>query len=520
MKAIWDSRWAALAGLLLVGVAVAVIAVRFTGPPPIETDILQSLPGDGDDRVIATAIHRAGAAASNRLTLAVRGGDVKLRAEASRDLTRRLTETGLFTPVTDEGRNLATWLFANRSEILCPADQRVLAAGQGDKIAREALVRALTPGAPLSGDLLTRDPLLLSFRLGQCLLPPPPDTRGKAAIVAGSLTESPYRLDVQDSIVDTVEDWRNTWTDKGLNLDRSGAVFHAHAGAVRAKTEISIIGGAGTVAIVILFWAIFGRARSPLLAVTTVFAGLSGGLASALIVFDTVHVMALVFGAALTGIAADYAVHFMMTGFSAPGEPGRARMRQIRRPLSVSLITSVSGFLAILLFSIPVMGQIAVFAAGGLVAAWVFAVCVLPVLDRPPKSPTRAATALVWFAERLLHPKLSGWPFVLCVLAVLAVCAAGFARLTFLDDVHAFQKPPADLKTEEDRIGTLTGFRPSTTFLLSSGIDYEAAKKAEERVIPNLTSMIDSWPFGLVLQPSSWLREETSGPWSPWIRPM
>jgi len=488
VNGVWNSRWFTLFGFLLVGVAITVIAVRFAGPPPIETDILQSLPGDGDERVIAASIHQAGAAASNRLTLAVRGGDEKMRAEAARDLTQRLTRTGLFTSVIDEGRGLASWLFANRSEILCPADQRLLAAGQGDKIAREALVRTLTPGAPLSGGLLTRDPLLLSYRLGQCLLPSPPDTRGQAAIVAGRLTASPYRMDVQDAIVDAVDDWRNTWTDKGLTLDRSGAVFHAHAGAVRAKTEISIIGGAGTAAIVILFWAIFGRARSPLLAVTTVLSGLSGGLAAALIVFEIVHVMALVFGAALTGIAADYAVHFMMTGFSAPGEPGRTRLRQILRPLSVSLITSVSGFLAILLFSIPVMGQIAVFAAGGLVTAWIFAVSVLPVLDRPPKAPTRAATALARFAERLLHPKQSGWPLVLCAVVVLAVYAAGFARLTFLDDVHAFQKPPADLKTEEDRIGTLTGFRPSTTFLLSSGTTYDAAREAEERALAEIAA--------------------------------
>ncbi len=208
---------------------------------------------------------------------------------------------------------------------------------------------------------------------------------------------------------------------------------------------------------------------------------MSGGLASTLIVFDTVHVMALVFGSALTGVAVDYAVHFMMTRFAAPGETGAARLRRIWRPLIVSLVTSVCGFLAILVFSIPVMSQIAVFAAGGLVTAWFFAVSVLPVFDRSSKPPTRAAMALAWFAERLLRPKLSGWPFALCVMAMVAAGAAGLVRLTFLDDVQAFQRPPADLKIEEERIGKLTGFRPSTTFLLSSGIDYEAAKRAEER---------------------------------------
>ena len=478
-----NSRWAALCGVVPLVIAAAIIAVRFTGPLPIEMDILQSLPGGGD-QVVADAIHRAGIVAGNRLTLAVRGGDENVRAEAVSDLTARLTRTNLFTPVADEGRGLAMWLFSNRAEILCPEDERRLAAGQGGEIAREALVRVHTPGMPLSGDLLSRDPFLLSVRLGECLMPSSPNARNMAAIVAGSLNKSPYRLDVQDTIVESVDDWKTAWVNRGLSLDRSGAVFHAHAGGIRARMEISIIGGVGTVAIAIMFWAIFGSLRSPLLAVATVFAGLCGGLASTLIVFDTAHVMALVFGAALTGIAADYAVHFMMTGFAAtPAEAGGARLRRIQRPLSVSLITSVCGFLAILMFSTPVMSQIAVFAAGGLVTAWTFAVTVLPVVDRAPKPPTRAAMVLARFAEMVLRPKLSGWAFALCVMAMVAAAVAGFARLTFLDDVQVFQRPPADLKVEAERIAGLTGFRPSITFLLSSGADYDAAKQAEERAL-------------------------------------
>ncbi len=479
-----NSRWTALCGVVVLVIAGAVIAVRFAGPLPVETDILQSVPGGGD-RIVADAIHRAGTAAGNRLILAVRGGDENLRGEAARDLTARLTGTGVFVPVADEGRGLATWLFANRAEILCPEDERRIALGRGGDIRRDALIQLHTPGSPLSGELVSRDPFLLSVRLGQCLLPRSadvqPDVHREASLVAGRLSESPYRLDVQDDIVEAVEDWTSEWGSRGLTLDRSGAVFYAHAGGIRARTEISIIGGVGTVAIAVLFWAIFGRLRSPLLAVATVFAGLSGGLATTLVVFETVHVMALIFGSALTGIAADYAVHFMMTGFAATsGDTGSVRLRRIWRPLSVSLVTSVCGFLAILLFAIPVMNQIAVFAAGGLVTAWIFAVSVLPGVDGGSRPPPPAAMALAWFAEGFLRPRLSRWAFALGVMAMLAVGVAGFARLTFLDDVKAFQNPPADLKSEEERIGILTGFRPSAVFLLSSGADYDAAKQAEE----------------------------------------
>jgi predicted exporter len=478
-----DSRWSVIPGVLIVLAAAAIIAVRFSGEPPIETDILQSLPGGGDDRIVADAIRRAGAAAGSRMTFAVRGRDEKLREAAARNLTLRLTQTGLFAPVVGEGRDIARWLFANRTEILCPADERKLLQGRGNEIAREALVRLYTPGTPISGDLLSRDPFLLSFRLTQCLMPRSPRADAEAAIVAGRLVASPYRLDVQDKIAEAVTGWRAEWADRGVTLDRSGAVFHAHAGAIRARREISIIGGVSTVAIVVLFWVVFRRYRAPVLAVATVLCGIGGGLALVLIAFDRVHVMALVFGSALTGIAVDYAIHFMMTGLAAPGAAGSLRRRRVWRPMTVGMVTSVCGFSAILLFSTSVMSQVAVFAVGGLIAAWTFSLSVLPAIDESGDSPSRLAKALASAAGRILRPRLPGWAYATCAMAMVVVVAAGFARLTFMDDVRALQKPPADLKVEEDRIAELTGFKPSIQFLLSIGEDYDAAKRAEERAL-------------------------------------
>ncbi len=478
-----DSRWSVLPGVLIVLAAAAIIAFRFSGEPPIETDILQSLPGGGDDRIVADAIRRAGAAAGSRMTFAVRGPDKKMREAAARDLTRRLTQMGLFTPVVGEGRDIARWLFVNRTEILCPADERRLLQGRGNEIAREALVRLYTPGTPISGDLLLRDPFLLSFRLNKCLMPPSPRADAEAAIVAGRLVASPYRLDVQDTIAEAVTGWRAEWADRGVSLDRSGAVFHAHAGAIRARREISIIGGVSTVAIVVLFWVVFRRYRAPVLAVATVLCGIGGGLALVLIAFDRVHIMALVFGSALTGIAVDYAIHFMMTGLAAPGAAGSLRRRRVWRPMTVGMVTSVCGFSAILLFSTSVMSQVAVFAVGGLIAAWTFSLSVLPAIDESEDPPSRLAKALASAAGRILRPRLPGWAYATSAMAMVVVVAMGFARLTFLDDVRALQKPPADLKVEEDRIAELTGFQPSIQFLLSIGEDYDAAKRAEERAL-------------------------------------
>lgn len=474
------------AGLVIAALAVAAlfIALRFSQGLPLDTNILKALPLAGHDAVVADAIARAEAAAGRQITLAFRGKDSVVRETAARDLERRLRETGFFAPRVEQGGDIARWLFANRHEILCPADRAVLVAGEGGLIARDAVAAALLLGSPVSGGIIAQDPFLLAYRLTRCLLPSSPAVVGGTTIISGQLNTSPYWLTVQDAMDRAIDDWRRDWSDRGISLDRAGAVFYAQAAGAQARSEVSFIGGVGTVGVVVLFWLIFGRMYAPALAAATMAAGVLVGFAVCLALFQTISVLTLVFGAALIGITVDYAVHYLMTAFVDRTEIGTPRLGCVLRPLTVGMATSVCGFLSLILFVSPVMTEIAVFAAVGLVSSWAFSIAVLPLIDHQHRAPGRAALGMARFAEVLIGSGggvSRGYLGGAAIVGLLVM--VGFSRLTILDDIRGFQERPADLRTEEQRVKEIAGFQPRVQFLLSRGATANVAKQNEEAAL-------------------------------------
>jgi predicted exporter len=106
----------------------------------------------------------------------------------------------------------------------------------------------------------------------------------------------------------------------------------------------------------------------------------------------------------------------------------------------------------------------------------------LPFLEGRPKpaGPTaraveRAATALLARPPKtgfLSRPVLAGVAFLILVSAL----CFGHA----LDDVRRFQTPSASLTAEEAHISALTGFAPTSEFLLVRGASLEDEARNEE----------------------------------------
>ncbi len=376
---------------------------------PIDTDIMALVPQDQRDPVLAASIGRAATLVGSRIGLLVRHQDPALREAAAADLRNALVATGLFVPADDEGAALGRYLFAQRAQLLCPADRALLEDGQGGVLAQQALAQIYAPLVPVSGELLRADPLLLTLRLADCWSPPAGRSED-GTLVAGRLTVSPYGFDAQARIEAVIADWRAMQAGTGVTLARFGALFHGAAAAERARSEIAWVSGIAVLGVLALFLTLFASLRAALLALVAMAVGSVGGLAACLALFAHVHALALLFGAAMSGIAVDYAIHVMVAGLGAhgPGNPARA----IARPLLVSLLTTLAGFACLLLSGIGVMQQIAVFGGSAIVLAFGFCRFVLGSWYRPPQRTLRPARALAAVAHGLL-----GWearPVVAC----------------------------------------------------------------------------------------------------------
>ncbi|WP_417514725.1 MMPL family transporter [Minwuia sp.] len=470
---------AAVLVLIILGLRLSVMDVG------VDTDIQSILPQTAAVAIEIPAIQYAAATAASRLTFGIMGGSTELRDSAASDLEARLLATGRYVPASLDVAETTAWLRANRYEIACERDINALDQAWGERLARRARVLAFSGVIPLSGVDLTKDPFLLQLRHMECLMA----TLGvgtvddSITILTGRLTASPYALDVQADLDHAVGQWQSEARFAELDLVMSGAaVFSADAGA-RAERDITWVGSISVLLILVLYTLAFGSPLSAGLALTTVAAGTLGGASLCFAVFGQVHFSVFVFGSALTGISADYAVHSLAArraAILAEHNGGSASVSGLGRALTISMLTSAAGFAALLFFDIEVFRQISIFAIGGLVSAWLFATTLLPRLDRPARD---RATGLrqVLRTARLVRASVGRRIWLsAAVLAVAGMSVPGLLTISFIDDVRRFQQPSPQLIADREILHPGNQGQFSARFLLSSGEDRQAALRQEE----------------------------------------
>ena len=501
------SRWLACAWLLLV-LALAVQQVQFWRAPAIDTDVMALLPGAGEDTRLAAANERLGASVTDDVVVLLSSDDWTNTRDAAAAFTKVVSQSEQLRVVDAESSGAlaaAIEFYApHRQALLTPTQRHWLQQASPDTIAETALARLY---APVSGGLGSwqDDPLGLwpawwQARAGQGTqvhdgLVTVHDADGREwALLRLETARAAFRLDGDAPLQAALEQATTaarTAAGESLQVLTGGVPLHAEAAASRAAFEVNTIGLGSLLAVLLLVWLAFRSFRPILLVGLSLVVGVGAGVAVTSWLFGQVHLLTLVFGASMAGVAEDYGIHYFASRQANPDVPPRSLMRQLLPALTLALVTSVLAYITLGIAPFPGLRQMAVFAAVAVTATFLTAVLWFPWLDAGRPRISRFSNAIAGSLARWPRWRFGTAGVIAGVLAG-AFIASGLLRLQTSDDLRGLRASPAELMQSEVRIGKLLGLPSPAQYFLVEAHDPQALLQAEEALTNRLQPLVDA----------------------------
>jgi len=264
-----------------------------------------------------------------------------------------------------------------------------------------------------------------------------------------------------------------------------GTVFYSDYASQQAKRDISTLGIATIVGVMLLIVAVFRSLRPLLLCLLSIAVGALAGTVVTLLIFGELHLMTLVMSMSIIGISADYTLYYLTERMvhGAESSPWQS-LEKVRNALLLALATTVLAYLIMMLAPFPGIRQMAIFAATGLSASCLTVVFWHPWLCRGlPVRPVPAMVLLLrWLAAWRRNKKLSvGLPLIMA-----AVSLAGLSTLRINDDISQLQALPQNILAQEKAITALTGQSVDQKWFVVYGENPQQTLERLEAFIPRL----------------------------------
>jgi predicted exporter len=500
--------WMAAAALwLLVVLAVAAHQWRFWHEGRLNTDVLSLLPQDEHEPDVSLATRKLADRASRQVVVMVGAPDWPGARKAAAAWRESLAASG--APLKPAEQALESGLAAGlafytpwRDRLLTPAQREQLAREPSPAQVQAALAALHQPGVAARLSDWRADPTGLwpqwwSARAAQSHARP---REGMLAVsgdgmewvvLPHEITGRAFALDGDAVIGDALRNAqaRAMQATPGARVIAAGVPLHAEAAAVQASREINTIGWGSLAAVLLLVWLAFRSLRPIALVAVSLGVGTAAALSVTAAIFHEVHLLTLVFGASLVGVAEDYGIHYFASRQGEPQSAPRGLMRKLLPGLLLALATSALAYLVMGLAPFPGLRQMAVFSAAGLTAAFLTVACWFPFLDRGTVPRSSFADAVAASLDRWPRWQLSRRSAVACAIA-LVLCIGGWLQLRTGDDIRQLQNSPAALVRDQIEVGTLLAVPSVAQFYLVRGDSVQQLLEREEALKARLDPLV------------------------------
>ncbi|MBP3985367.1 hypothetical protein J5837_13215 [Pseudoxanthomonas helianthi] len=492
-------RWLAWAWLLLV-LAVAWHQWRFWHESRLDSDVLALLPQEAQDAELADVTRRI-ADASARQVVVLLGAETPERAHAAEAAFRKRIATAQSlrgNGAAQDWFDAARRFYAPyRDRLLTDEQRRQLRATPAEALAENALAALYGPvGAPRLTEW-RNDPLGLWPQWWQARAAASGMQVGEDGLLQAEgrywlalqfeTRDSAFRLDGSRPLQEALDAASGAAqaTVPGLRVLRAGVPLHAEAAAAQANREINTIGWGSLAAVLLLVWLSFRSLRPILLVAASLLVGCAAALSVTAMVFGKVHLLTLIFGASLVGVAEDYGIHWFASRQGRPASQRWSLLRHLLPGLWLALLTSALAYLALGLAPFPGLRQMALFSVTGLAAAFLTVICWFPWLDRGELRATRFSQAIGASLSRWPRMRRSKAWLAFAAVALLAAIA-GFAKLHVDDDLRSLQSSPKSLIAQQIEIGRVLGLPSPAQFYLVRGDSAQGLLEREEALVGRL----------------------------------
>ncbi|MDR0528775.1 MAG: MMPL family transporter [Zoogloeaceae bacterium] len=430
-------------------------------------------------------------------------------------LTRKTLEALSFFPQDAAEHSPIDFYAPYRSGLLTDADRQWLARAAPEEPVTRALTLAYAPfsSSPLSWEndpfgffgnwlqgLGESSPLRLSG--GELMT----EFMGKSVVALFySLPGSAFDANIQSGVTEALAEARDVVRQAfpDARLLSAGVVLHAAAASRQAQKEMRLIGLGGLAGTLLLIGLIFQSARALQLIVLSLATGSVVALAASFFLLDRLHLLTLVFGVSLIGVAVDYAI-LVFAQHLGRRESLWPRFRRILPTLLAALTTPMLAYLCLAITPFPGLKQMAVFAAFGILGAWasvlLFYPYLLPEQLQVPKS--------AGYATRLLEywPRWRGSraQWILALLLLLPVLV-GLTRLSVEDDIRSLFSGAARLMEEQRQVSEILRLSSPAQMFIVSAPDTETLLQREENLTARLRQLIAEGKMSGFEAASRWL---------------
>ncbi len=493
------------ATLLLIALLAIGLVVLFGvqhGHRRVTVDVLDLLPSDQRDPAIALARQAATGRPGRTMLFALSNAKDPAKAPLvaahalAADLNQRPAEfAGAFSGFgATERERLTKFFFDRRLALRLPAwfegkAAAWVAAGKSGvpdpawmagATATELQEFLATPDAMAATELIPRDPLLLlptfineladlasaglttgGGSADSGMSAPGPDGVSYA-LVHAQITASPLEEEGQEPVFAALEDAmkkvRAVHPDLDLRLRISGTNRLAADTRAKVQGELSLLSNLSLGAMILLLLGAFRRLSVFLHLLLPIAAATTWAWVICFTYFASVHVLSVIFSTILVGVAVDYGI--LTLGYGRPGGTSlREALHRIRLSLVMGCLTSVGGFMFMLANDLPLLKQMGLSVALGLVLSLLFYFAYLPWMPALPIPHSKSRSTIFDPDGRVAIPGL--------VLGVLALGALFLAKPQWGDSIRSWQKENVTLMTEERAVRALFGRSLEDTVLVN-----------------------------------------------------